>query len=248
MFRRVVQGIIDKARNDPAFLLLNVGTATGLAGFSMTDPLPLRTCSVVSSVASIIFVVTRKPIASMAPVYWSCCFISVNMIKILELLREQQAIELTDIEEDVFVRHFLKAGMRPRQFKALFKQAKLVQFDDGAVLHKEGEVQPPSVRLLLKGAVDITLNGERVFTVDAEKPICFLGDTHVLEECDRGAGNSYLPAFSATATAVAPLGEKVVALEWTNVSILWHVLAIYAHSNFQRYAHKIGLHPPHIVN
>jgi hypothetical protein len=217
--RTLFQQGVHKARSDPAFVLLNVGTATGLAGFTMSDPLPLRCCSITSSVASIIFTVTRTPVASYVPVYWSACFIGVNVYKIVQLLNERREIALSDMEEDLYVTHFMRSGMRPRQFKKLFDKSRRVSFKDGTVLHKEGDPFPDTVRLLYRGLVRIMTHDEEIFTVDSSKPICFLGDTHLLEMADKATGSDKLvPGFSATAIAVAAPGEgEVVAVEWDTV-------------------------------
>ena len=215
----IKQGVI-KARQDPAFVLLNLGTATGLAGFCMSDPLPLRACSITSSVASIVFTVTRNPVASYVPVYWSACFIAVNAYKIVELLNERRQINLSDLEEELYARHFMKSGMRPRQFKRLIDKARIVNFNDGTVLHSEGDPIPQTVRLLYRGTVKILTNSEELFVVDSLKPICFLGDTHLLELLDKSTGvKPTVPGFSATAIAAAHPGDTtVVAAEWDTVS------------------------------
>ncbi|CAE7315752.1 unnamed protein product, partial [Symbiodinium microadriaticum] len=120
------------------------------------------------------------------------------------------------MEEDIYARHFLRSGMRPRQFKRLADNARTVEFQDGEILHREGEPFPSTVRLLYKGSVRIMTNNEEIFIVDSAKPICFLGDTHLLEMADKVTGvEQTVPAFSATAVAVAAPNEtRVVAVEW----------------------------------
>jgi hypothetical protein len=222
-FRQLFQDAWAMGRKDPAYVLLHLGTATGLAGFTLSDPLPLRACSITSSLASIVFIATRVPVASMVPVYWSSCFIAVNSFKIYQLLMERRAVELEKFDEDIYARHFMRSGMRPRQFKVLRENAVLREFEDGDILHSEGSEAPTTVKLLINGRVQIKANEEEIFTVDAKKPICFLGDTHVLEMADRLAEKKdsvTVPSFSATAVAMAPKGEKVVVLEWENAYLV----------------------------
>lgn len=223
-FRKLFQSGLETAKKDPAFVLLHLGTATGLFGFCLTDPLPLRCCSITSSVASITFMMTRTPAVSMVPVYWSSCFIAVNSYKIYQLLMERRAVDLATEDEEIYVRHFMRSGMRPRQFKKLMEHASLKSFENGTVMHAEGSTAPSTVRLLINGKVQIRSHDEVVFTVDAKKPICFLGDTHVLEMADNAAkrkgklapGQESVPSFNATAVAMCPKDEKVVVLEWDN--------------------------------
>jgi hypothetical protein len=163
------------ARTDPGIILLNVGTATGLMGFTMTDPIPLRTCSIISSVSSVIFMMSR-PVPLMTPVYWSSLFISVNLYKIGDILYSRASVELSDLEEEVYMRHFVHSGMRPRQFLTLVSNAKAVEYAPGTIV--EGEVKFPSVstvKLLMKGSATVLNEGVEMYTVDAKKPICFLG-------------------------------------------------------------------------
>lgn len=221
-FRQMFRDAWVMGKKDPAYVMLHLGTATGLLGFTMSDPLPLRACSITSSVASIAFIVTRVPVASMVPVYWSSCFIAVNSFKIYELLMERRAVQFEEKDEDIYARHFMRSGMRPRQFKKLRENAVVKEFENGEILHSEGATAPTTVRLLINGRVQISTNDEEIFTVDAKKPICFLGDTHVLEMADRVAEKKgdkmavAVPTFNATAIAIAPAGEKVVVLEWKN--------------------------------
>lgn len=159
-------------------ILLHCGTATGLAGFAMTDPLPLRSCSLVSSFSSVIYMMSR-PVPMLTPVYWSALFISVNTYKIAEILYCRAGVELSDLEEEVYMRHFVHSGMRPRQFKTLVSHAKTVEYKPGAVV--EEEVKFPSVstvKLLMRGAATVRNKGEEMYTVDAKKPICFLGKSN----------------------------------------------------------------------
>jgi hypothetical protein len=209
----------DYVMKDPGYVLLHLGTATGLVGFSMSDPLPLRLCSVASSLSSITYVLTRPTVPSLAPVYWGCCFLTINTYKILQLWNERQYIEMNDTEEEIYVKHFMKSGMRPKQFKRLINAAKKREFEDGQILHREGAKMPPNVMLLIRGVVKIMTNNEILFTVDADKPACFLGDTHLLEASDKAEGsNASIPTFNSTAIATCQKGKTVVALEWDNVS------------------------------
>ena len=144
----------------------------------MSDPTSAK-CSITSSVSSIVFALTRNSITSYVPVYWSACFIGVNAYKILQLLSERRSIQLSEMEEELYARHFLRSGMRPRQFKRLADHARTVEFQDGAVLHWEGEPFPTTVRPLYTGSVRIMIHNEEIYVVDSTKPICFLGDTHL---------------------------------------------------------------------
>jgi hypothetical protein len=221
-FRNLRDKAVDMIKNDKPFLLLHIGTATGLAGFTMTDPLPLRCCSIAASVSSITYVMTRVPVHSMAPVYWSSCFIAVNSFKIMELLMERKDLTLSPMEEDVYVKHFLKSGMRPRQFKRLMDHASVREFSPGEVIEEEGSLAGhTTVKLLTQGSVTVLKSNEELFVVDAKKAICFLGDLSLLELADAAEGikkNEAVPSFSTC--AIAGKTEPVIALEWDKKYLL----------------------------
>mmetsp|Transcript_24513 Transcript_24513/g.36058 ORF Transcript_24513/g.36058 Transcript_24513/m.36058 type:complete len:389 (+) Transcript_24513:61-1227(+) len=209
------------SRTDPAFLFLNIGTATGLAGFCMSDPLALRSCSIIGTIASITFVLTRNPIHSYVPVYWSTCFIAVNVYKITGLLLDRKPTELNEDEEEVYVRHFMHCGMRPGQFKRLVKAARRKEFKPGDVIEKEVTFpSTTSVKLLMEGKAIVYRNNNELFTIDANKPICFLGDLSLLRKADEAKGvntQKLIPSFVSSATAGS---ERVVVLEWDQEFLL----------------------------
>jgi hypothetical protein len=164
-------------QNDKGLLFLNIGTATGLLGFCMTDPIPLRSCSIISSGASIFFALTRTPILSYVPVVWSSLFIAVNSFKISVILFSRLDTTLTEIEEEVYSKHFLPFGMRPRQFKSLLNGATVREYDANSLI--ESETMFPSttsVKLLTKGEATVYKNDSHLFTIDANNPICFIGN------------------------------------------------------------------------
>lgn len=105
-FRTFAKRGYEIAKNDRAYVYMNIGTVTGLVGFCMSDPLPLRSCSIVSSVTGMYFQLTRVPVHSYVPIYWGCCFMAVNVYKIIELLHERRTIHLSDAEEDIYCHHF----------------------------------------------------------------------------------------------------------------------------------------------
>jgi hypothetical protein len=163
-------------KNDKGLLFLNLGTATGLLGFCMTDPIPLRTCSIVSSAASIVFALSRNPILSYVPVVWSSLFIVVNTFKISNILLSRLDTTLTDMEEEVYTKHFLPFGMRPRQFKRLLNGARVRTYAPDSIM--EGKTMFPSkssVQLLTQGEAIVFKDGTHLFTIYANNPICFIG-------------------------------------------------------------------------
>jgi hypothetical protein len=163
-------------KNDKGLLFLNLGTATGLLGFCMTDPIPLRTCSIISSSASIFFALTRNPILSYVPVIWSSLFIAVNSVKISNILLSRLDTTLTDVEEDVYTKHFMPFGMRPRQFKRLLEGAKIKEYPPKAVIEKEAMFpSKTTVKLLTSGEAIAYKNKSPLFAIDANNPICFVG-------------------------------------------------------------------------
>lgn len=222
-FKSFVRHGFDVAKNDRAYIYLNLGTFTGLVGFCMSDPLPLRTCSITSSLTGLYFQLTRVPVQSYVPIYWSCCFMAVNIYKIVELLVERRTVRLTEAEEDLYCRHFQRSGMRPTQFQRLMENSVARAHKSGAIIAEEGQEMPKTVVLLTNGTVRIQKNKEDIYVVDASKPICFLGDTHLLNLADKKQGikeEEEIPALWATAIAETPDGEDINVIEWDNEYLL----------------------------
>ena len=170
------KNVLQAVKSDRGLLFLHLGTATGLMGFCMTDPIPLRSCSIVSSSASIYFALTRNPILSYAPIVWSSLFISVNTFKIGSILLSRMDTTLTELEEEVYTKHFLPFGMRPRQFKKLLNAATAKSYSPKSVI--EPETMFPSnesVKLLTKGEATVFKNKKHLFTINADHPTCFIG-------------------------------------------------------------------------
>ena len=170
-FRTFAKHGYDIAKNDRAYIYMNLGTVTGLVGFCMSDPLPLRSCSIVSSVTGMYFQLTRIPVHSYVPIYWGCCFMAVNIYKIIELLHERRSIHLSDAEEDIYCHHFQRSGMRPTQFKRLMQNSVIRSHKSGALIAEEGKPVPNTLLLLMNGTVRIQKNNEDIYIVDATKPI-----------------------------------------------------------------------------
>lgn len=202
-------------RSDKGLLFLNLGTATGLLGFCMTDPIPLRSCSIISSGASIFFALTRSPVLSYVPVVWSSLFIAVNAMKISNILLSRLDTTLTELEEEVYSKHFLPFGMRPRQFKRLLEGSTSRSYEAGSLV--ESETTFPSkttVKLLTKGEASVFKNNRHLFTIDAEKPICFIGDMSLLELED-----SVVRAKPFVSSARAGT-QTLLTLEWEQSFLL----------------------------
>lgn len=165
-------------KNDKGLLFLNLGTATGLLGFCMTDPVPLRTCSIISSGASIFFALTRNPILSYVPVVWSSLFIAVNSVKISNILLSRLDTTLTEVEEEVYTKHFMSFGMRPRQFKRLLQGSRMHYYAANSVIEKEAMYpNSSSVKLLICGEATAFKNKSPLFAIHADNPICFIGES-----------------------------------------------------------------------
>ena len=169
--------ILQVAKSDRGILFLHLGGATGLMGFCMTDQIPLRSCSIVYSAASIYFTLSRKVVLSYVPAVWSSLFISVNAFRIGTILLSRMDTTLTELEEEVYTKHFLPFGMRPRQFKKLLNAATTKTYAPKSVI--ETETMFPSnepVKLLTKGEATVFKNKKHLFTINADHPTCFIGE------------------------------------------------------------------------
>jgi CRP-like cAMP-binding protein len=198
-------------------VFLHLGTGTALIGFCCEDPLKLRCASVVSSCTGIYFNLSRKPVPIKAPVYWSCLFITANLFNIGKLLYERSQVVLSESDEALYAKHFMPAGMRPRQFKKLLDAGKWTSYDANHHLTVYGEPQP-KVFLLLKGTLHVSIRNERVNTITEANPQqCFIGEISLLESAE--AANSHtsqteLQPIPSSATVVVAPESSAECLEW----------------------------------
>lgn len=210
------QETLQVIKNDRGLLLLHLGTATGLLGFCMTDPIPLRTCSIISSTASIAFALTRNPILSYAPVAWSSLFIAVNSFKIGQILFSRMDTTLSELEEEVYTKHFMPFGVRPRQFRRLVNAATMHTYEPDSLIEKE--IMFPSktsVKLLMQGEATVYKEGKSLYTIDANFPICFIGDLSLLELED-----SVVRLKPFISSVRAGSNSSVITLEWDHDYLL----------------------------
>jgi hypothetical protein len=164
--------------------MMNFGAVTSLSGFCMTDVLLLRGLSVMGSLCGIVYNVTRVP-KQLNAVAWGCVFISVNVVRIVQLIAERQEIKFSVEEADVFHRFFAPHGVDPNVFHKLLKEAewksipagKLV-VDGGKPLHK--------VHVLVTGSAtaygsDDDRSTDRLYSYSSRDNGCIIGATAVVD-------------------------------------------------------------------
>lgn len=241
-FTNFAKWTTDICKKDPAVVILNVGTCIGLYGFSTSDPMTLRSCSMTAGVSSIIFNLTRQPHPLYIPCYWSSAFFLANAYNINKLLQERSTVEMTEDEENIYAKHFLPSGLRPRQFIRLLDASKLLVFSEGQVLTTQGKPDE-RIFLLLKGKLDVIIDKQCVSSLSSEDSMCFIGEVSLLkydneqEFCSSVAElsknlkhqhhqmtiNSEIKQNStivSSATVIVPNNETVHVLMWEKRFIL----------------------------
>ena len=116
----------------------NLGALATLAAFSMQDLLTLRSLSIAGQICGIAFCFTRDP-PLWNPIFWQSIFLTVNVVNLVSLLREQYGTFAFNREEqDVFERVFVPNGVTPAQFRRLLEAARWRTVGPGHLVSIEG--------------------------------------------------------------------------------------------------------------
>ena len=124
-------------RENSATLVLNVGSICTLVGFTRTDVLELRRLSVAGSLCAVFYHCMLTPVR-LPPILWSFTFAGVNSYKIYEILVERQgAVNLTQEQEERYIRFFMPHGVTPKQFELIQQKAKVLHIKKGTILIRQ---------------------------------------------------------------------------------------------------------------
>jgi len=169
-------------------LLVHLSCFLTFVSFWVRDILWLRLFSIASSVVWIGYMASGDGRLIGASLFWNIIFMSINSIRIAQLVLERRGVRLSDEERDLRERLF--PHLEPHEFARLLKAGQWRDLAAGSVLLREGD-PPASIFLLTSGQLDV-VKGTREVTRFG--PPRFAGELSYL---------SGSPA-NATVTAVTP--------------------------------------------
>lgn len=162
----------------------------------------------------------EKPqgVADVVPVFYNVLFLIINSYYALRWELARQPLDLTDLDEELYVKAFEPLGVRRSQFRQLmgFAEWHVVREEAGAqVVFAEG-TSLKELFVSLDGTMDMLKGGVPVATLE---PYQLIGEAALLEnlllEDSRETGG-----FPARATMVAKPGARY--LSWTQAD--WYAL------------------------
>ena len=89
--------MIDRMKQDPPLVVMNLGAVLSLSGFMLTDIMALRLLSMSGSVCGMIYNWTRKP-RQWEAVAWGLVFFTVNGINVGRLILERRETKFSQAE------------------------------------------------------------------------------------------------------------------------------------------------------
>lgn len=107
---------------DKRHYFVHAGNMLVLCAINQTDMMNLRALSIVASTLGIAYNLLQ-PTPLWAPGAWGLFFISCHAFYMIQLLRERQHIVLTEDQEEIYERAFMRFGFTPRQFCDLLEKS-----------------------------------------------------------------------------------------------------------------------------
>jgi len=179
-------------------LLVHLSCFLTFVSFWVKDIVWLRLFSIASSLVWIGFMATPHHLIG-ASLFWNIVFITVNVVRIVQLLLERAAVEFS--EEEAELHRTVFAGLAPVDFHRLLRAGEWQGFATGDTLIA-CDSPPEALSLLTAGAAEVVKAGRVVATL---APHQFVGEL------------SYLSGKPATATVTATAdGRRLV---WTRQSL-----------------------------
>jgi CRP-like cAMP-binding protein len=170
-------------------LLVHLSCFLTFASFWVRDILWLRLFSIASSLVWIGYMASGEGRLIGASLFWNLVFITINTVRVTQLVLEKRGVRLSEEERDL--REQLFPHLEPHQFVRLLRAGEWRELPAGAVLMREGD-PPASIFLLTRGALVVEKGRQEVARFG---PPRFAGELSYL---------SGSPA-NATVTAVGPV-------------------------------------------
>jgi len=129
-------------------LLVHLACFLTLVSFWVRDILWLRCFSIASSLVWIGYMASDAERFIGASLFWNVVFISINAVRILQLMLERRGVRLS--EEELELRAHLFPHLEPHEFARLVKAGAWRDLPIGSTLLREGD-PPASIFLLTRG-------------------------------------------------------------------------------------------------
>ena len=104
------------------------------------------------------------------PIIWGFVFIAVNLWQIRVLLLERRPVQLSEIEQHLYLMTF--RALKPREFLKLLKIATWKKAEPEDHLVESGQ-ELDNMMVVYSGSLDVEVNGKSVATLDEG---CFVGE------------------------------------------------------------------------
>lgn len=117
----------------------------------------LRVFMIVSSLVGIAYAIIwlSDPVSS----FWETLLVTVNVIQLLIIRRENSRARFTDREKDFAARRL--RGLAAGEQRRILNMGRWETLEDGTVLTRDG-VHPPALVYIAEGTVDVLINGRQI--------------------------------------------------------------------------------------
>jgi len=129
-------------------LLVHLSCFLTFASFWVRDILWLRLFSIASSLVWIGYMASGEGRLIGASLFWNLVFITINTVRVTQLVLEKRGVRLSEEERDL--REHLFPHLAPHEFARLLRAGEWRDLPAGAVLMHEGD-PPASIFLLTRG-------------------------------------------------------------------------------------------------
>jgi hypothetical protein len=129
-------------------LLVHLSCFLTLVSFWVRDILWLRLFSIASSLVWIGYMASGEGRLIGASLFWNIIFITINSIRIAQLVLEKRGVRLSEEEGDL--REHLFPHLEPHEFARLLKAGQWRDLSEGEILLHEGD-PPADIYLLTRG-------------------------------------------------------------------------------------------------
>jgi len=168
--------------------------------YAIGNPIGFRIIAMVSSLLEIIgdLVESEMTSSDAIPIFYNLLFFPINAYYVLRWLLNQEALQLSEDEEVLFLQCFAPLGFSRGQFSRLLARAQFeaVPLDDlsgpGVTLCTEGEPLK-DLFVSVNGTLDVFVGGVVATTIP---PYQVIGESALLENLQSKGGKFHLPARS----------------------------------------------------
>lgn len=155
-------------------LLGNLAFALIALSYLVRDIFWLRSISIVSSLAGIVYSYAALSEPLWINIVWNVVFISVNVIWIAVILKERRSVSFSEEEKELYSTVF--RTFSPVEFMKLLRIGEWKTCEKGEILIVEHQ-PAPQMMLIYNGEVEVLVKGKRIATL---KDGAFIGEMSFL--------------------------------------------------------------------